>query len=320
MKKFQKFCLRSKILKISISVKISKNSNFGQKSQFPTEFKKNFIANWDFWPKLLFFEILTEIEIFKICDQNQCFPKNIDWNRNFRNFWPKSKILTKNKISEIFDRNLNFSKILTIIEIFKSFDRNRNFSKILTEIVNFEIIERNRNFSKTFTAIVIFEFFLPNSNFFENFDPKQDFQNFWQKLKFFKNFDRDWDIRNFWPKSKLFQNFDRNRDFWPNRNFSKMLTEIEILEIFDQNYWNISNFFTEIVIFYIFFTKIENFDRNQNFGPNRCFLKILTQIKIFGIGDRNLNCSKIFTEIEILEIVDRCQIFRKFWSLTRFSK
>ena len=89
-----------------------------------------------------------------------------------------------------------------------------------------------------------------------------------------------------------------------------MLTEIEILEIFDQNYWNISKFFTEIVIFF-FFTIIENFDRNQNFGPNRCFLKILTQIKIFGIGDWNLNCSKIFTEIEILEIVDRCQNFSK---------
>ena len=77
MKNFQKFCLRSKILKISISVKISKNLNFGQKSQFPTEFKKNFVAVNNFENLVSnqnFRKILTSANNFQ----------NLDFGENFR--------------------------------------------------------------------------------------------------------------------------------------------------------------------------------------------------------------------------------------------
>ena len=90
-----------------------------------------------------------------------------------------------------------------------------------------------------------------------------------------------------------------------------MLTEIEILEIFDRNYWNISKFFLRNRDFFFFLPESKILTEIKILDQIDVFLKILTQIKIFGIGDRNLNCSKIFTEIEI---------FRKFWLLTRFSK
>ena len=61
-----------------------------------------------------------------------------------------------------------------------------------------------------------------------------------------------------------------------------MLTKIEILVIFYRNYWNISKFFTEIVIFFFFLPK-----------------------------------SKFFTEIKILDQID---VFWKFWPKSRFSE
>ena len=45
---FENFWSRSIILKVSISVKILKNIDFGQKSQFPSKFRKIWISFKDF--------------------------------------------------------------------------------------------------------------------------------------------------------------------------------------------------------------------------------------------------------------------------------
>ena len=244
-----------------------------------------------YWLKSKLSKFLTQIE-------------NFDQKQDFRNFWPKFKFL------ENFDHNRDFQKFWQKSKFLENFDRNREFRNYWAKSKFFENFHRNRDF----------RIFLPNSNFFENFDPKQDFQNFWQKLKFFKNFDRDWDIQIFdrnrncsktlieieiFDKSKFFENVDRNRD---SRNIWPKL--LKYFEFFLPKSW----------YFIFFFTKIENFDRNQILDQIDVFWKFLTQIKIFGIGDRNLNCSKIFTESRFWKLLTDVKIFRKFWSLTRFSK
>ena len=89
-----------------------------------------------FRPKPKFFEILTEIEIFR-----KLWPKSIFFLENFTKIgiFPKNQIYSK-------DQNRNFSKIWTKSKFFEIFEKIENFRKF----------DQNRNFSKFWKKSQIF--------------------------------------------------------------------------------------------------------------------------------------------------------------------
>ena len=118
----------------------------------------------------------------------------------------------------------------------------------------------------------------------------------WPKTIYFGNLHRNREFHRFWPKSKCFE--------W-NRDFSKILTELEIFTNFDQNRYFLKNL-TKIEIF-------KDFDQNRNFSkfwPKSGFLESFTSIEIFGKCDHNRDFSNI---------LNKMGIFRKFCPESIFS-
>ena len=172
MKNFQKFCLRSKILKISIWVKISKNINFGQKSQFPTEFKKNFVAVNNFENLVSnqnFRKISISVKIFEQFRFRSPIPKILIWVKIFKKhrfgprFWFRSKfsILVKKKKIHVFvkknskyfnnfGKNFRESRFRSTFsknfDLVKNLDFDQSFGTILISVKNFGYLNRGRNF------------------------------------------------------------------------------------------------------------------------------------------------------------------------------
>ena len=94
------------------------------------------------------------------------------------------------------------------------------------------------------------------------------------------------------------ENFDRNRDFRyffnRNWNFSKIITEIEIFEIFHG-----------IVIF-------------QKFWPKSRFSNFWRKSKNFENVDRNRLFWNFWRKLKFSEHFDRNRDFRNFWPKSRF--
>ena len=120
---------------------------------------------------------------------------------------------------------------------------------------------------------------------------------------------KNWDFRNFLPQPKINENFQQNGvfesfcpktklikilNFWNFRLKSKfkIFTEIEIFDHFDCKQ-NSSKILTDIEIVEIFDRIFRNFDRKQDFSKFsteiEIFRKILNKIPIFEIFDRNRN-------------------------------
>ena len=201
--------------------------------------------------------------------------------------------------------------------------------------------------------------FLPKSRFFENvvqyqvskhFEQNRDFWKLWPELIFSENFDQNQHFRKFGRKSRC----SKMKMFSHQRDFSKILTIIDILKIFCP-ISRLSTISTKIEI-------IENFDQNRDFqifcpkpaiipknaDKNKIF-KNMAKIKIFQRTSTNIEISKtfwpkskfsiistrseifryffflpkptyleIFTKIEMLKYVDQIQILRKYWRKSRF--
>ena len=126
-----------------------------------------------FWPK---------IELFVKVWPKSKFLKNLNQNRNIRQFWRKSKFFPK------FQQKRNLTKI----EIFHKFDQNRNFSKKFLKSTFWKS-------SKIFTEIEIC---------FDNLSKNVIFENS-SKIEIFRNFRRNRKFWKIWPKSKFFENFTK---------------------------------------------------------------------------------------------------------------
>ena len=169
------------------------------------------------------------------------------------------------------------------------------------------------------SKIEVFEILNPSRYFFENVDRNQDFRNFQLKSKFFLKC---------CPKSR-FSKLKNEIEF-----ISKMLTEIEIFAIFNQN-WNLSVNIYRNRDFRNFESKwnfFANVDRNRDFWnfqaksiffrkcwPNSRSSKFLTKIEIFSkmwpksrfstFGTEIETFWKMLTEIENVEILNRNRFF-----------
>ena len=197
--------------KLEISVNIDQNRSFSK-----------------FCPKAIFPTILTKIEVFwKSSPKSKLFFKDFDQNPYFWN------ILTEIRIFRKLDINWDFSKIWVKSIFFENFDQNGDVSKIFSKIDIFDNCDQNRGISKIFIEILtkiaiflnfeIFRTFWLLSSFFNNFDQNQNFRKFGPKSRCFE-YNRDFSkIR---PKLEIFASFDQNR-------FSKILSTINISDNFD---------------------------------------------------------------------------------------
>ena len=191
----------------------------------------------------IFLKNLTKIEIFS----------KISLNRKFSKFSKKSKFF-KN-----FDQNRNFAKIWIKIDSFRKFrkskffdefDQNRIVSKIWPK-PKFSKFRKNGNFSKILTIIKMF---------WKIFEIFRKF--FWLNSKFIEKLTKIEIFRKFYP-NRIFSKFDQNR------NYSKILPEWNIFEIFEiltkieilREFWPKSKFFENIPI-------LVKFSKNFNFFEN----------------------------------------------------
>ena len=163
-----------------------------------------------------------------------------------------------------------------------------------------------------YTEIDIFDIFYLNRIFYEfvteiqmswQFCTKSTILNFWPKSKLSQHFDRNWDFPKFWRKLKSFENvkksiffviFYHNRNFskfWPKSRLPKFLAEIDFFFRKRRPKTRLSKFLTEIEF----------------------FSKILTEIEIFQIEDRNRILLKNFDWNTYLKILNEIQIFRNFY-------
>ena len=109
---------------------------------------------------------------------------DIDQNRNFRKFWPKSRYW------HFFYTNQHFAKNLTIINNSCIFVQNQQFGKFWQKSRISETSNQNRDFSKILTKFEIFVNFDQNRDFLKIFDRNQSLLDHFDKNQHFLIFDQ----------------------------------------------------------------------------------------------------------------------------------
>ena len=172
------------------------------------------------------------------------------------------------------------------------------FSKNFDFVENFRFFRKVRKIS---ILVKIFEKFRLKSNFRKNFDFGQIFKNF----KFKRIF------RNFGKKRKFFVKFPISVKFSNIFDFSQIC---EKKFDFGQNFRQISIFVKFSKKISIFTKIFENFEKFRFYSNYRKISKILTKIDFF---DRNQN----FIRIEdSRKFWPKTEVFRTFWKNRNFSK
>ena len=123
------------------------------------------------------------------------------------------------------------------------------------------------------------------SKLYENLIKIEIFAKIWRKAKFSKNLDQKQNFSKFWPKSEFFGKIERLvpmeilRKFYLNRNYSKILAQIEIFpDISKSKFWKIWPKLKFLELF-------EIIDIFREFDQNWIIFENLTKNESFRIFD-----------------------------------
>ena len=294
-----KFWFRSKVLKISISVKILRKSRFRSKFRKISKLRSKFR------------KISISVQNFENIDFGQNFWKISISFPNFENFENlldfKFRIRSKKiwfRIPKIFDfenRDIDFEKLIDFgrskfsknfefgpkfpswfrSKFCMNFNFDQNFRKSSISVQNFDFGPKFRKsisllkFRKSSISVKIFRKsrfqFSPNFDFGRTFENLRFQSNFWFRSKFpmkFRIRSKIWKIRSKYSKKVRFRSkFSKNFNFGPK--FGKYRFRSKFSKNFDFENRDIGQNFRKISISVKIYRS--KFSKNFNFGPVQNF-------------------------------------------------
>ena len=170
---------------------------------------------------------MPKFDIFGNFDPNRYCSKKIFQNRDYRQFWPKSRYfenLHQIEIFKDFEESRYFSKFWSKLRYFDNFDFNQDFSKILTRIEIVGYLDQNRD---VLNKIEIYRRFWPNLKLSPILTKNDAFRKFCPKLRFSNIFTLIEVFGKASPKSRLLTILTKIaivRKSWTKSGFFESLT------------------------------------------------------------------------------------------------
>ena len=166
---------------------------------------------------------MTKIDILVTLNLNRDFHKYLPKLKVFENFWPKLRylqILTQIDIfSEFFLlKSTFFAKKMTKIDILVSFIPNRNLLTILIKNREFSTILAKSGIFRKFVLKSTYLQILTKMNIVFNFDQIRHFGKFKLKSIIFDNFYQNQVFSTILTKFKIFRQFSP-KSIFPNQHF-----------------------------------------------------------------------------------------------------